>query len=631
MNNIRQLNVFIGSPNDCKKEREAIAEYVEKYNYTIERIGLQLKPSSWDINPFLGAGRAQERILEEGVNPADICIFLFWSRIGTDAGKGKTGTVEELERALKLNSENQKPEILLFFKTAPISYDSDPEQFKAVRDLKNKLEKEKKLAFRNFEKPEELEIFIFQALSSIINNIEVDETIKIDNSGILKERKLKPELNEGHIPWQEKIKDIQGIADMDTVFQKEELDGRVYSIELLTQPLKLYEFKGNKMLRINRQNAKLGIYGFQAKGELTNKCIDTAYMKQWVQTINNEIHNFILGKNNTGPIEISLEAMPFRWASGGVFPVVRFREKTWTPFFLRDIKPYGWNIPLGASEAKDNLNEPNSFIFREFLEEFLILTQAPGWQLKNDGSLEPIEYRPPDLSDIKDNYVASIDVDEFLENHFNLRRELDRLYLKKAATSPIKYHLKTDLHMGLEIVSGSDSSIPNSTIRNDLLFAVNPFELGIEAVAVINLDLMDKDYILAGEILEPEGKARELVRMPVALISHDYLYRAFVQKELNLEKNNQDSIDAEIRFSKDDIILFDWDIERRRLIVIDNRLSTGNEQLRYLNCLKNEKLSDLFLTPTHKLSPEKIPTLFTPTSAKIACYYLNQQPSPASK
>ncbi len=211
-------------------------------------------------------------------------------------------------------------------------------------------------------------------------------------------------------------------------------------------------------------------------------------------------------------------------------------------------------------------------------------------------------YRPPDLSEIRDNYVASIDVNEFLEKHIDLRGDLDHLRLKEETTSPIKYRLGTNLQMGLEIVSGS-----GATIRDNLLFAVNPFELGIEAVAVINLDLKDEDYILDGEILEPEGKARELVRMPVALISHDYLFRAFSQKEIKLEENNLDSIDGNIPFSREDIIFFEWDIERRRQIAIDPRLSAGTERSRYLNCLEHEKFSDIFLKSFHKLSPRKIP------------------------
>ncbi len=102
------------------------------------------------------------------------------------------------------------------------------------------------------------------------------------------------------------VKNIQGITARNTVFQREKLMDRVFSIELLTQPLQLYESKGNKMLRIKRKGVEYGIYTNKARQVLTNKCIDTEHMKEWVRTINKQIHNFILGKNATETIEVSL-------------------------------------------------------------------------------------------------------------------------------------------------------------------------------------------------------------------------------------------------------------------------------------------------------------------------------------
>ena len=67
-----------------------------------------------------------------------------------------------------------------------------------------------------------------------------------------------------------------------------------------------------------------------------------------------------------------------RWASGGVVSIVKFRKREWIPFFFRDIPAYGWNISLGASEERtDDLNDPWSFIIREFLEETHVCRKNP--------------------------------------------------------------------------------------------------------------------------------------------------------------------------------------------------------------------------------------------------------------
>jgi hypothetical protein len=39
---------------------------------------------------------------------------------------------------------------------------------------------------------------------------------------------------------------------------------------------------------------------------------------------------------------------PFRYASGGVLPILRIGRKEFFCFFYRDIDPVGWNIANGG-------------------------------------------------------------------------------------------------------------------------------------------------------------------------------------------------------------------------------------------------------------------------------------------
>ncbi|MEW6209090.1 MAG: TIR domain-containing protein [Acidobacteriota bacterium] len=63
---------------------------------------------------------------------------------------------------------------------------------------------------------------------------------------------------------------------------------------------------------------------------------------------------------------------PFRYANGGVLPVVRLDSTDYFCLFYRDIYPIGWNIANGGSDTLEELLDPQRIIFREFGEELII-------------------------------------------------------------------------------------------------------------------------------------------------------------------------------------------------------------------------------------------------------------------
>ena len=63
---------------------------------------------------------------------------------------------------------------------------------------------------------------------------------------------------------------------------------------------------------------------------------------------------------------------PFRYANGGVLPVVRLDSTDYFCLFYRDIYPIGWNIANGGSDTLEELLDPQRIIFREFGEELIV-------------------------------------------------------------------------------------------------------------------------------------------------------------------------------------------------------------------------------------------------------------------
>ncbi len=63
---------------------------------------------------------------------------------------------------------------------------------------------------------------------------------------------------------------------------------------------------------------------------------------------------------------------PFRYANGGVLPIIKIKKKDYFCLFYRAVFPVGWNIANGAANTIDDIRNPVNIIHREFSEEFII-------------------------------------------------------------------------------------------------------------------------------------------------------------------------------------------------------------------------------------------------------------------
>ena len=130
------------------------------------------------------------------------------------------------------------------------------------------------------------------------------------------------------------------------------LPNEVFAVELLSKPVIIKKDEhGYINVIINRNGVKDAIISTEAKRKICETYVEGNESK--LLELDRNVHNFLIGRSEIDSIEIPLDEFPLRWASGGVLSIVRLNKhgkNKWSPFFFRDIKPYGWNIPLGSSE-----------------------------------------------------------------------------------------------------------------------------------------------------------------------------------------------------------------------------------------------------------------------------------------
>ncbi|MEM7311122.1 MAG: hypothetical protein AAF682_30910 [Planctomycetota bacterium] len=598
----KTLRVFVGSPSDGEPERAVLKLLLAEINDDLAalEIPVAFRFLAWDDGVFPDVGRPQA-VINERLDEADVVLLLFWHRFGSDAGEERTGTEEEFFRALERRHREGSPRILLFFKEAPFPYDVDTEQLARLRAFRARFDVRSSLLAGTFADDDDLRSKVRPALLSEARRFSLgggepgaSETLSAPESAT---------------PWSDKREralETDGFDSAARVFRDGPLPGRVFAVELLTSELRVAHSGRATAVELDRTEVADAIYRGSARRALRDLCLDTPDVEDWARRVDRRMHAVLAG-NEAANLTLPLDRFPLRWASGGVFAIVSYRGRTWTPFFFRDIWPTGWNISLGASEATDNLQDPWSFLWREFLEELLVLRAAP----RGSGE-QRLEYRRPVFARNTELRRPAADAESFSAEHRELRRVSDGLVLSPAEDRPLTLDVHPT-HMSLR-VNGPHGQ---AHYRN-VYVAVNPREVGIEVVVPVSYALDDGDCLLDGEVLGPEGEAPELVRMPVGLLSHDYLRRSFGGGQELVYDDDASILGGELR--PDDLVVFDWDVERRLEIAASGSGHPGEVE-RHRSW--REEYAEMFrLARDEKRFDERL-RRFTATSAKVASYYFS--------
>ena len=138
---MKQLRIFIAFPSDCEKERQIIHKICQS-DKTVRALRRELEVSldCFDFRDVPSdAGRPQSIINSAADRwKPDWFIFLFWGRLGQDAGMGMTGMEEEWNRAIELNKRGRgHPWVSLYINEAEGNpYDVDSVQEGALKRFK---------------------------------------------------------------------------------------------------------------------------------------------------------------------------------------------------------------------------------------------------------------------------------------------------------------------------------------------------------------------------------------------------------------------------------------------------------------------------------------------------------------
>jgi hypothetical protein len=100
--NVTEFRVIVASPTDLLEIRKAIFEVIDELNRTFEIRKVAIRGLGWEEYVTPGIGETpQDVINQQLLKEYDILIAIFATRLGTPTGKSESGTVEEIEQAIK--------------------------------------------------------------------------------------------------------------------------------------------------------------------------------------------------------------------------------------------------------------------------------------------------------------------------------------------------------------------------------------------------------------------------------------------------------------------------------------------------------------------------------------------------
>jgi hypothetical protein len=145
---VRLLRVVVASPSDVQPERNAVAQVVEALNRDIahDRM-LRIELSRWETDSHPGFHpEGPQGLIDNAlqIQDCDLLVGIFWRRFGTPTKDSSSGTEHEFRLAYDAWKENQKPQIMMYFKQRSYTPQSKEEtdQWGLVLNFKSHFPKE---------------------------------------------------------------------------------------------------------------------------------------------------------------------------------------------------------------------------------------------------------------------------------------------------------------------------------------------------------------------------------------------------------------------------------------------------------------------------------------------------------
>ena len=266
-----------------------------------------------------------------------------------------------------------------------------------------------------------------------------------------------------------------------------------YFLEVLISDFSLRrDGKGNR-LDVWFDETSPAIWSNRGKFEI-RKLMGPSFREK-VQKYQRKLDDFLIEDKGSN-LEIDDRDFAFRYASGGVLPILRIGDDEYYCLFYRDIDPIGWNIANGGCENLYELLDPLATMERELREELIIV--------------DPRNRK-------KYIYVSGaykhINLPEFAVAQELLQKRFSQLDLPEfdELDIPLKWFNGPDC---LHVQVGDDE--PREV--KDCFLNINAEDYGIEIDKVAKIHL-DEDVILCdGEMMEDR-----LVNTPVGLFKVERL------------------------------------------------------------------------------------------------------------
>lgn len=292
---------------------------------------------------------------------------------------------------------------------------------------------------------------------------------------------------------------------------------RAFEALYLRQPVIVSaEGKGRHRLTIHLDGKEWGVYNNRGKNLMLREMVPQDREEE-AYRLSADIHQALLSQEPAQRV-VAANAFPLRWASGGCLPFPRLEGKLYCALLFRDIAPIGWNVANGASERDMEWRSPVTHLMRrEFGEEMMVVER---FEVGCGNQTIRIQQRLPLLGGAIPPWP---DTDREVWKHYsslhrNLRREQDGLVVvdRKEGFSYLPFQKAPGT---VEVTDASGEDHETVTCEN-VVFSINPTELGIEVLWPVEFRLDPGDTLLDGEILEDRQR---LVRRPILLLAVDYL------------------------------------------------------------------------------------------------------------
>ncbi len=189
MKQTQLIKLFISCPSDISSELDSIRVIVDEINKTSGKQGQYIIDTlNWDVDTYTAIGTDAQDVINSQIDDQyDILVSLVWQKLGTPTKRDKSGTVEEINRALS----NPDKSALIYFKTTIENLnDINLQELQKINDFKSELSS-KGVLYKEFNTSSEFETKFRINLTSLVSDLLQGKVVSTHTSATKKDANNK--------------------------------------------------------------------------------------------------------------------------------------------------------------------------------------------------------------------------------------------------------------------------------------------------------------------------------------------------------------------------------------------------------------------------------------------------------